>query len=169
LMINRFHANLNETTQEKVLDSITIQNSASIARLIEFDFNRMGLGVSTNENSIIQADSNGIAFLSDIDENGAVDTVRYFLSDTTIASSTENPSDRILYRLINSQTPTDAAMGVTKFHIRYFDWLGYETTDMAQVKTFEIQLTVESIAPYNNRYSRYFWQTRITPPNLERF
>ena len=169
LMINRFHSSLNQNSQEQVLDSMTMENSTAITKLIEFDFNRLGLRVATNSNSVLQADSNRITFLSDIDDNGAVDTLRYYLSDTTVVASTENPRDRILYRLVNNEPPIDAALGVTKFHIRYLDWMGYETTDLSQIRTFEIALRVESIAPYNERYSTYFWQTRISPPNVARF
>lgn len=168
LMINKFHSSLNQNSKEQVLSSITIENSTSITRLIEFDFNRMGLRVSTNTNSVIQADSNQITFLSDIDDNGVVDTLRYFTSDTSLTPSTDNPRDRILYRLVNNEDQTDAAMGVTRFHVRYLDWLGYDTTNVSQIRTFVITLRVESIAPYDDQYPSFYWQTRITPPNLAR-
>jgi len=58
---------------------------------------------------------------------------------------------------------------VTDFKIRYFDAMGNETTTLADVKNFEINLTVESTIPYDDRYSEFFWQTRISPPNLLRF
>ncbi len=151
------------------MDSITIQNSTSITRLIEFDFNRMGLRVMKTSNPIILADSNRITFLSDIDDNGIIDSVRYFVSDTNLVTSTPNPRDRILYRLVNNEAQRDATLGVTRFNIRYFDWLGYETTDLTQIRTFEIRINVESIAAHDDRYSSFFWQTRISPPNLVRF
>jgi len=169
LAINRFHSSLNQNTQEKVLDSVTIQNSTSITKLIEFDFNRMGLRTSNSSNPIILADSNRISFLTDIDNNGAVDTLRYFLSDTSLVTSTVNPRDRILYRLVNTEAPTDAALGVTQFKIRYLDWMGYETANISDIRTIEINLNVESTAPSDDKYSSFFWQTRISPPNLKRF
>lgn len=169
LMINRFNSSLGQNSKEQVLNSITMENSTSITKLIEFDFNRMGLRVSMTNNSVIQADSNRITFLSDIDDNGVVDTVRYFVSNTDIVTSTVNPRDLILYRLVNNQAQKDAAMGVTRFHVRYLDRSGYDTTDLSQIKTFVITLRVESTAPYDQQYPSFYWQTRITPPNLERF
>jgi len=169
LMMVRFNSSLSETSKEQTLNALTIENSAAIIRLIEFDFNRMGLRVAMNTNPIIQADSTRITFLSDIDSNGVVDTLRYFLSDTTAAGFTVNPRDRILYRLVNHQTQRDAALGVTHFRIRYLDSLGYTTTNIAQMRTFEIRLRLESIAPYDQRYSSFYWETRISPPNLDRF
>ena len=169
LTINRFGSTMNQNSTEKVLDSITIQNASSISQLIEFDFNRMGLGVPQNTLALVQADTNSISFLSDIDKNGVIDTVHYVLSDINAASSTENPRDMILYRLLNNQSQQDAALGVTEFKLRYFNSIGNETTDMTQITTFEITLTVESIAPSNNRYSTFYWQTMISPPNLLRY
>lgn len=169
LMINKYSSSLSQNSHEKTLDSITICNASVIAKLIEFDFNRMGLGVSNNTTALILADSNRISFLSDINENGTVDTVRYILSDLNSASATENPQDKILYRLIDNDPQQGAALGVTEFNLKYLDAIGNETTNLSQIKTFDITLTVESTIPYDNRYSKFFWQTRISPPNLLRY
>lgn len=169
LMINRFNSSFSQNSQEKVLDSITIQNASSIARLIDFDFNRMGLGVPQTTNIIRFADSSRITFLSDIDANGNIDSIKYILSIPDSANKTVNPRDRKLYRIMNTQPQKDAAFGVTRFRIRYYDALGNQVVDVRQMKTFEITLNVESVAPYNNRYSTFLWQTKISPPNLTRF
>ncbi len=169
LMITRFNSSLSETSKEQTLNALTIENSAAIVRLIEFDFNRMGLRVAMNTNPILQADSTRITFLSDIDYNGVVDTLRYFLSDTSSVGFTVNPRDRILYRLVNHQAQRDAALGVTHFRIRYLNSLGYATADVSQIRTFLISLRIESIVPYDQRYASFYWETRISPPNLDRF
>ena len=44
LTINRAIAFINQTSNESVLDSISNYNANGIIKLIEFDFNRMGLG-----------------------------------------------------------------------------------------------------------------------------
>ena len=130
---------------------------------IEWDF-----AFPVRTNSLLLADSTRIYFLSDNNGNGAVDTVRYILSDINAASGTENPRDRILYRRVNTESQSDAALGVTDFKIRYFDVDGYESVDVSQIKTFEITLEVESTMGYDNQYARCYWQTMITPPNLMR-
>ena len=169
LMIGRFYSSMSQNSHERTLDSITIQTASGISDLIEFDFNRMGLGAASPTTALFMADSNRIGFLSDIDHNGVVDTVRYILSDVNAASNTENPRDKILYRLVSNEPQINATLGVTEFKIRYFDSLGYETTDITQMKNFDISLMVESTTPYDNRYSQFYWQTRISPPNLLRF
>lgn len=169
LMLNRFNSSLNQTSQEKNLAVNTIGSAAAIIRLIEFDFNRMGLGVPSTTPIIRLADSSRITFLSDIDANGNVDSIKYVLSIPDSARHTVNPRDRILYRLTNTQSQKDAALGVTRFRIRYFDVAGNITADASQIRTFEITLNVESIIPYENRYATFSWQTKISPPNLKRF
>ncbi|MDZ7264324.1 MAG: hypothetical protein ONB16_07045 [candidate division KSB1 bacterium] len=169
LMLNRFHTSINQTSQEKTLAANTISNAAAIVRLIEFDFNRMGLGVSSTTPIIRLADSSRITFLSDIDANGNVDSIKYVLSIPDSARHTPNPRDRILYRIMNTQSQKDAALGVTRFRIRYFDILGNITTNVNQMRTMEITLNLESIVPYDNRYATFSWQTKISPPNLKRF
>lgn len=169
LMLNRFNSSINATSQEKALAANTIGNAAAIVRLIEFDFNRMGLGVASTVPVIRLADSSRITFLTDIDANGNVDSIKYVLSIPDSARRTANPRDRILYRIMNTQPQKDAALGVTRFRIRYFDSLGNITTDVSQMRTFEITLNVESVAPYDDRYASFSWQTKISPPNLKRF
>lgn len=169
LIINNYSSSLSQTSHVRTLDGINTYNASSVAKLIEYDFNRMGLRVPPTTTIVRRADSSRITFLSDIDNNGNIDSVRYILSVPDSASSTYNPRDRILYRLVNAQPMRDATMGVTRFRIRYFDWDGHTTTDLAQMRSFEITLHVESVIPYDATYSNFYWQTKICPPNLRRF
>lgn len=166
LTINRFHSSMIENSHEKTFGAITSQNWSSMAKLIEYDFNKMGFGVTSNINPLVLADTSRIHFLSDIDENGAVDTVKYILSNVTAAQATENPNDRILYRLVNNQLMREAPVGVTRFRLRYYDNRGNIETVLSDIRTIEITLEVECTTQFNDRYRNYFWQTRISPPNL---
>lgn len=56
--------------------------------------------------------------------DGIVDTVRYYLGPTSDLSSTPNPNDRILYRVINHGSAAGSNVGVTRFHLTYYDVLG---------------------------------------------
>jgi len=169
VMINNYNNSLSRTSHERTLDGITIYHASEISKLIEYDFNRMGLRVPSSQNIIRLADSSRITFLSDIDNNGNIDSVRYILSIPDSATGTENPRDRILYRIMNNESMRDATLGVTRFRIRYFDWDGDVTTSLNQIKSCEITLRVESVVPYDTVYSAFYWQTRISPPNLTRF
>jgi len=180
LTINRYQSSFNQNSNEKLLEVITIQKSSAIIKLIEHDFNRMGFGIPTdvehpNVQAIKEAGSDYIHFYSDIDADGTVDVVKYYLSDANAADGTDNPQDKILYRLVNAEPEADAALGVTQFQLRYFKSDGNEVTDLtdsfqlAQVRTFEISLMVESTIGYDDQYSSFYWQTKITPPNIARY
>jgi len=169
LIINNYNSSLSQTSHERTLDAITTYSASGIAKLIEYDFNRMGLRVPQATTVIRRADSSRITFLSDIDNNGNIDSLKYILSVPDSASSTYNPRDRLLYRIMNNEPMRDAALGVTRFRIRYFDWDGHTTTDVTQMRSFEITLRVESVVPYDTVYSAFYWQTKICPPNLRRF
>jgi hypothetical protein len=169
LAINRFNASVMQNSHEVTMDTNAGKNLTAISKLIQFDFNRIGLGVPVDITPILTADTSRTVFLTDIDRNGVVDTLSYILSDPSQAYGTENPRDRILYRRINSETLTDAALGVTRFRMRYYDSMGNETYDTSIMRRLDISLTVESTMNYDLKYSKFFWQASFSPPNLARF
>lgn len=169
MSINRLSIGMGEDSNKRVLDAITARNAMSIIKTIEFDFNRMGLGVNRQENALLQTDSTSVTFMSDINEDGALDVIHYALSDSTLASETENIHDRLLFRLQNAEPMKDVALGVTNFKIRYYDWYGNITYSLQQIKTFEISLEVQSTFSIDGYFSVFRWTSRISPPNIRRY
>ena len=174
LSINRYHASFNQNSDEKILEGINIQNSASIIKLIEHDFNRIGYGDTTslyesNVKAIKKAVIDSIYFSSDINSDGTVDMLKYYLS----------PIDSILYRVevINNMAEEYQIPGVTLFQIKYLDATGNEIfnlTNLAtlnkKIRTFEIELMVEGKLAYDDKNPpKFYWQTKITPPNISRY
>jgi len=169
LAINRYNASLVQNSHEVTMDTNAGKNLTAISKLIQFDFNRIGLGVPVDITPILTADTSSTVFLTDIDRNGVMDTLSYILSDCDQANGTENPRDCILYRRVNNETLTDAALGVTKFRVRYYDSMGNETYDTSLMRRLDISLTVESTMKFDTNYSKLFWQASFSPPNLARF
>ena len=159
-----FDADLKNHSFEHTTDLIVQQNAAAMIDLVEWDFRKIGYGLDFPALAIY--DSNFISYYVDLGGDGVIDTVRYFVSDSSAASMTTNPRDRIFYRLSNQDPNIDAAMGVTDFHLQYYDISGNPTTNLLQIKTIEVSLTIESTEPYNGEYRRFFWREKITPPNL---
>ena len=100
--LRQVHSNLSDSGFNKVSDTIAAERADEIVKLLSFDLNRIGLGVK-GENAIVEAKQNKIVFKSDIDLDGVVETVRYFLSDTGAARSTPNPDDMVLYRIVDGE------------------------------------------------------------------
>lgn len=160
-------ANLN--VQESLVD---------IVRTIEWDFRKMGFGLPDPKYSIAIADSDHLRFRGDIDRDGDIDSVDWYVGSPL--TSTPNPNIRVLYRRVNMGTPVGSALGVTQFKLRYLTQDGVPTNVLTQMWIVETTLKVES--PYKVQtqigepqeyedmgYAAAFWrQTRLASRNIKR-
>jgi DMSO/TMAO reductase YedYZ molybdopterin-dependent catalytic subunit len=95
----------------------------------------------------------------------------YFLGPVSELNGTPNPRDRLLYRKINNEIPKEVNLGVTQFHITYFNTLAKEIpnpiTSPEEIYTLQIDIKVENPAAYDNKYSNAFWrQMRLAARNV---
>jgi len=152
------------------------QNLVEVVSLLEYDFRKIGYcadwqKIPDPSQAILAADSNDITFLTDLNSDGNVDTLRYFTGPTSELSGTSNPRDRMLYRVENNETPKGANLGVTQFKLLYFDAIGnvinFPITQPGQIYTMQINITVENTEAYDENYSSAFWrQIRLAARNL---
>ncbi|KPK92652.1 hypothetical protein AMJ80_06490, partial [bacterium SM23_31] len=59
------------------------KSTAIVADIIDMDLGKCGLGLEDSTNAIVTADSTQLLFLSDIDGNGTVDSVYYYMQAGT--------------------------------------------------------------------------------------
>ncbi len=152
------------------------ENLVAVVELLEHDFRKIGYCKRWNvlpdpSHSIIAADSTSISFLTDLDNDGNIDTLSYYTGPTSELSSTANPRDRLLYRVENSETPRGSNVGVTQFRLTFFDALGnqlpFPITVPSAIYIMQIDVTVEDFESYNQNYSSAFWrQIRLAARNL---
>jgi len=161
-----FHSDVVDFSNDNLFQLLTQETAASFMEILEHDLRRIGSAIPKGRQAI--TDSSAITFLGDVTEDGVADTVRYFVGPTSDASGTTNPNDRILFRVVNSDTTIRERAGVTAFNIDFLDAIGAVTTDFRLVRMIHVQLTVESKEPYDKQYVRAFWEKRITPQNLDR-
>jgi len=139
------------------------------ATVIERDFSLLGYVRNVNQvglnQNIFAGDSISITFRSDIDNNGVIDTIRYFISDTSALSHTPNPRDMILYRKTNSDFPFVLANNITRFRLTYLNTsLGDVNPPIVlttAVNYIRIEIRVEDPYAFDNKYSEAIWR-RIT-------
>jgi len=158
------------------------ENLVEVTKLLEYDFRKIGFCLEPNRlpdptKAIILADSNRLKFLTDVDltgtgPDGIVDSIYYFLGPTSELASTMNPRDRILYRVVNHETPKGSNLGITSFQFRYFDAVGNAISlpitgnNLQKIQTIQISMVVENVVaaelvetgPINSQYSSAFWQ-----------
>ncbi len=168
LNVMRMNADITEQSYESTLTYTAQYSAATIAEIVEDDLQKMGFGVS--DTAIVLADSSQIRFLADLGDDGTVDTLYYYIGSTSDASHTPNPSDRVLYRVLNGGTPQGMHLGETAFQLSYFnangDSLGLPVP-LGAVRKIRMDLTVESKVAYDTTYATAFMQLRLRPKNLE--
>jgi type II secretory pathway component PulJ len=154
------------------------QNLSTIARMIEYDFKKIGYcadwtKIPVPSRSILTADISKLKFLTDVDKNGELDSIYYYLGPTSELLNTSNPRDRILYRVVNNELPSESNVGITDFHMVYFDALGdtinYPILIPGEISSIEVNITVENVAAYDTAYSSAFWrQIKLVARNLKK-
>jgi len=178
LMMNLFH--INGTAVENNYtgsgELTAQQNLATIVQVLENDFRKIGYcadwqKIPIPSQAIIAADSTSIKFLTDVDSDGNVDSMYYYLGPTSELLMTPNPKDRFLYTVVNSEAPVGINLGVTQFNLTFFDVLGnlinFPITVPGEIYTMQIDLTVENVDAYSDKYSSAFWrQIRLAAKNL---
>ena len=152
------------------------ENMATVAEMLETDFRKIGFCSDWNKfpdpsKAIVYADESSIKYLTDLDSDTNMDSIRYYLGPTSELLSTPNPRDRMLYRVANNEAPLTSNLGVTQFRLVYFDALGDTIappiTTPGLINSIEINLAVESVAAYDTLYSSAFWrQIRLVARNL---
>ncbi|MBT8378580.1 MAG: hypothetical protein KJN64_05075 [Ignavibacteria bacterium] len=151
-------------------------NLATVVQILETDFRKIGYCADWQQipipsQAIIAADSTGISYLTDVDSDGIVDTMSYYIDYFTDIPETPNPRDRFLYRVVNKEMPVGVNLGVTQFSLSYFDALGdsihFPVPDPREIYTMQIDITVEDVSAYNQEYQTVFWrQIRMAARNL---
>ncbi len=182
---------LGDASAEKTYNNsgeLTIQqNLLVLAQMIEFDFRKIGYCNNWNavmdprtkkafisSQAIIYANETSMTFYTDLHPyDGNLDSLRYYLGPVSECASTPNPRDRILYRVENNKAPVASNLGVTDFRMVYFDVNDDSITTpvvtRGLIKSIEINITVENVAAYDEKYSNAFWkQLRLASRNVSR-
>ena len=184
LILLRLNSASVENTYKNSGELIVQQDLVEVVKLIEYDFRKIGYCANFNKipdpsKSILLADSNRITFLTDVADppaypngDGNVDTLHYYLGSTSELSNTPNPEDRLLYRVVNSETPGGSNLGITLFNLTYYNSLGSilipPIAVPGEIATIQIDIEIENTAAYNNQYSTVFWrQIRLVSRNLK--
>jgi hypothetical protein len=156
------------------------------AQLVEGEFRNMGFGVPENQRTITLADSTSINFLSDLNRDGNIDTIKYSLGETNELLDTQNEMDRFLKRKVNGgQTMNVGAVTTFKLQYRTPDGVLLPVPvpwdRLTEIHVVEVTMEVQNpYAPYrdaamvktgerNALYSSSLWQqTRLASQNSRR-
>lgn len=182
LMALRLNASAAETSSIYHGELKLQQDLTTLVRIIEYDFRKIGYcndyrKIAEPSAANLYADSMGFKFLTDVDSDGNVDSIYYFLGSPDEVSYTTNPRDRLIYRAVNGEAPQGWDLGVTQLRFTFFDALGdmltFPISDPREIFSMEISLALESQNPQNMEYTndpsayQVFWrQIRLVSRNL---
>jgi hypothetical protein len=189
LLLGIINANVVVNENVSIVDGelMVQQLLTSTAQLVEGEFRNMGVGVPEDSATIIRAERSRISYLTDINRDGVIDSVTYWLGAVHELTGIQNDSVRLLHRRVGNG-PVAAVGMVSKFALRYFSQNEMDTlvppiafNDLKQIKIVEITMEVQSpSAMYrdprdvrsgqrNAFYSSSYWrQTRLASQNLKR-
>ena len=174
LTVARVQANINVTMFENQHNVITQTNSVELARQIEWDFAKIGHHVSGQK--ITAADSTEIRFQADLDNKNIINSVRYYVGDTSNCSMTLNKHDYPLYRVQDGRTVVQN-WGLTRFSIMYYDDSDLRiqppiigASNLARIHSVKVAFQLESADPVitmqDTVWAMVTWEKTIIPRNL---
>ncbi len=171
LAVVAVNANVSDWTFGSTSSLNAQTNLVEVARLIEYDFLKIGYGVDAGA-KITLADSTRLTFYSDLNRDGITDKLKYYLKEP-VERVGLNPNTMVLYRLLDDEPERGANLGVTLFQLTYFDSVGNQLSTPVgspeYIRSIQVGLMVESIIPDvsgDTTYPGAYWEKRIYPRNL---
>ena len=170
VMMIAHNVNVVNASRELMQKSISQSEAIEAGRIFDYDLYKMGYRVS--DQNVLLADSTRLRYAADVDNNGTVDTVYYYLG-ADLMTSTENPNDRPVYRVLNGSSPA-ICMVVTDFKLAYFDSVGNKlshtalvnASERAKIRTLRGNVRFESPHPMEGEYQSFVLSRTIRPKNL---
>lgn len=147
------------------LETISQDHLNYFYEMFNFDITKTGYNVPTDP-AVLEADSNAITFLADLEDDGDVDTIRYYVGTVDDYSWTENPDDFPVYRQVNNEDPVSWGTGITLFRLRYYDGDGVETSTLADIKGIGLEILTQSPQAYEGDYGGAYASVTFYPMNL---
>lgn len=152
------------------------QNAKTLAEILDHDLRK--IGYQNEGTSILTANKDRIKFVGDLERPGQsgfgiVDTVEYFILDSTYSTSTSNLNDIILVRVLNgADSITGATLGLVKLNFSYLDSLSLPTNILSKIKYIRTELWIEPTEVVNNFITNTpdsaftYWEFTINPRNI---
>jgi hypothetical protein len=109
------------------------ESVVQIAQTLESDLRKIS--------AISSADSSSIQFTADLNGNGTVVAVKWYVAASPV--SYPNPGIKMVYRTVNGGTPLGMGL-VTEFTLRYRDQASNFTTSIPQMVMIEPSVTTVS-------------------------
>ncbi len=177
LMIFRLNGTVTETVFTNGSELTVQENLTTLVNMLEYDLRKIGYcadpyNMPDPSKAILAASAHSIRYLTDLRRDGSVDTVEYYTGLASSLTSTPNPRDRVLYRVVNNTQVMGFDMGIAKFDFMFFDAQGdsleFPIPTPSAIYLVRLSIMVESSHAYDSSYSYAYWrQIRLAARNLK--
>ena len=160
------------STQERL---IGYEDAAGASAVLEHDLLKIGYRCPVFP-AITFADSDRIHFRCDLNNDGSLDSVKYYVSGATVVRRDENTLLRNVVRRVNLDPVNGSWLEVSQFRLTYLDDRGktiptpVASVLLPSIRSIRIQMTVQSRTRVQNTWDSNFagmyWQTTISPANM---
>lgn len=153
-----------------------IQNTKTLAEIIDYDFRKVGYRVTGNAIEI--AEEKKFKFKADIDFDNNANTIEYTVSTSEKVKGTENPNDIILYRIVDGDSSGGPSLGLINIKFSYLDSTltlissPVSSTNLTKIRYIKTEMWLEGTEKINDAfsdnssYSKTYWEFTINPRNL---
>ncbi len=174
LIVMVLNENVVNATYNSTFEKGSQQSIVDFIDILNFDFPKIGHQKIPPKLKPGSLDSNSIAWYSDFDNNGSLDSLTYTLGEIQ-GSALPNPNVKHLYRKINNQNPLQIGLGIVQFKLTYYDssmtQINYSqlnnVTGVNKIRSIKVQVRVESHYKYDDDYSTAYWEKTFTPRSLK--
>lgn len=178
LMLVGFNVQMSTFSYDMFSSTLTQGNAVVTGQILEYDLYKIGYRASGQKISF--ADSTKIIYSTDLENNGSLDSVCYYIGTIENLSSTPNPIDRPLYRSQNGQSPIQIAAisnlkDSTNSIIPYFSYLDSAGVQIVNpntvalrksIRTIKVAMRLQAPEAIEGIYQGVDWERTIRPKNL---
>lgn len=148
----------NSKTQEAKLSQITQYTSEQVGNILEYDFNKLGYGVTGNK--IVSITDSSITFLADLDNNQTADSITY-------STSRLNNGLYLVRNVVEGNQNKLWKTPINSLSIAGLDTAGSSTYNITGIKGISVKILYTKEGFSNSKYGiGAFWQRKFYPPNI---
>ncbi|MFC2084574.1 hypothetical protein ACFLS9_05910 [Bacteroidota bacterium] len=177
-MIVQFNMQMSEANQELIMNNMSQFNTITSSEIMEYDFYKIGYRVGTS-NKFLITKSNEVEYYTDINNDGNIDSVRYYMVDKQDMYSeieierAQNPYNRPIYRSVN-RGRSELISIVRKFEITYLDSMGVKIPEnllinpskRREIRGLGVYVLTEASEKTGGIYQGTEWRKTIWPKNV---
>ena len=129
------HFRVVDFNRSQIINEFTESTMTNMADVLDYDFNKIGYRVSTNP-KISSINNSSIAFLADLDNNGSVDSVKYFTRQTN--------GKQYLVRRTTIGSVQESQVVINNFAMQGYDSLNNSTFTVSSIKSIDVQVVIDN-------------------------